>query len=891
MRLGPYEIVSPLGEGGMGEVYRAHDTRLGREVAIKVVAGRLENNATASARFDREWRAVARLSHPNILSVHDIGHHDGTTFAVMELVPGESLRRRLAAGPLSAQKALEVAIQIARGLDAAHQAGIVHRDLKPENIVITPDRHVKILDFGVARLQDHVDRSGNSTVPFDQSESGIVLGTRGYMAPEQARGEVADHRADIFAFGAVLYEMLAGKRAFSGSSPVEVLHAVIATDPDSTRLSSTNPAVRRILARCLEKRREDRFSSAHDLAFALEAAAEAVTASGSNPIPPLTTPVWKRRAMIAVAGALVLAAAVRVGQILRPGGTTRSTLPATLALRAEIPGPPGMLGQVAFSPDGRRLAAIAYPTNGVATVWVRDVDGREWRRVAEGGTGFGTEWCEWSPDSSAILIPVSQAGAGGLRIVNVMTGVARTMGGDPQPYGVKGAPGDHNLLEANVGGAWSAAAGVLIGGERLHFLSAETGRATDALDADPAVTWQRWPSYLADGRSFLFTQESSDNRKRGIFLGQVGSPRAARILDVVGNARVIASGYLMFAQNGTLMAAPFDVHRRAVTGEARLIASGLPIIYGGHSWFSVSPADVLVLPPANASGPEIATLRVFERSGVQRRELGDSDRYIQIGLSADGGRLVIQTDRPALDVLEIERGLRVPLGRIPPGASLGSPAWSNDGRSVAATQYLPGEQRNLTIVDAATGDITTLLKTPVARWPQAWVRSRREIVAKKWEPGGTSLWAIPVDAPDRARLLSHEGSYTIVSASLSPDDRWLAYDSNETGTFEVYVQPLERPGERRRVSARGGFQPLWRDDGRELFHLEADGTLVAIPMSDAMVPSPPVRLFKLRSHPMVLERQYAPLAGGKHFIAIVPHRAEITDPITVLTNWTAVTGQ
>ena len=273
-RLGPYEIVSPLGAGGMGEVYRARDPRLGREVAIKVLAADLTGSPQAAARFEREWHVVASLSHPNILSLHDVGQHDGFTFAVMELVPGETLRQRLTSGALPARKALEYAIQIARGLGAAHQAGIVHRDLKPENIIVTPDGHVKILDFGLARPQRDSNPDG-STALADITDSGVVLGTRSYMAPEQARGEATDQRSDIFSFGAVLYEMLTGSRAFTGASPVEVLHAVIASEPDASKLSSTHPAVRRIVTRCLEKRPEERFTSAHDLAYALETAGDA----------------------------------------------------------------------------------------------------------------------------------------------------------------------------------------------------------------------------------------------------------------------------------------------------------------------------------------------------------------------------------------------------------------------------------------------------------------------------------------------------------------------------------------------------------------------------------------------------------------------------------------
>jgi eukaryotic-like serine/threonine-protein kinase len=884
-RLGPYEIVGPLGAGGMGEVYRARDTRLRREVAIKVLAADLTGSPQAAARFEREWHVVARLSHPNILSLYDVGQHDGFTFAVMELVPGETLRQRLTSGALPARKALEYAIQIARGLGAAHQAGIVHRDLKPENVIITPDGHVKILDFGLARPESGSTPDG-STALVDITDAGVVLGTRSYMAPEQAKGEATDQRSDIFSFGAVLYEMLTGSRAFTGASPVEVLHAVIASDADASKLSPTHPAVRRIVTRCLEKRPEERFTSAHDLAYALEAALDALSGSSSEQIS-LERVNWKLRGLQVIVAAALLGAGVATGYLLRPDRGTHDTRRRAIPLRVQIQGPPGTTaGEALFSPDGRKVAALADSVAGDPAIWVRDSSGGEWRKVTTVNAHMGADWCEWSPDGQSLLYPGLVNGLARLRIVNVESSSVRTLQEDP--FAEFEAAGRHNVLtEGPAGGAWSRESGILIGGPRLRLVSPETGAARDAVDADPSVGSQVWPSFLPDGRSFVFTQVSDDANKRGIFLGQVGSSYATRIVNVVGNARVTDSGHLLYNRNGALMAAPLDLQTRTLTGEPRSVASNLPV-YLDRTWFSVSPANALAVPTTDTEGDwPVGTLQVFDRAGLRKRQLGDPEQYAEIQLSPDGRRLAVNSSSP-LSVLDLQQGLRVPLQTVGTEFQLGSPAWAGN-ETVLVTQYTRQGRRNLASINTATGELRVLLDMAIARFPQTWASHSREIVAVRWEPDGTSLWALPEASPQDGRRLSRPGPYGVSSASLSADERWLAYASDETGKSEVYVQPFDELGERRRISSNGGTQPLWRQDGRELFYLDPDGAVIAVPMSTAMVPGQPARLFTLGTSGSAHE--YAVMPDGQSFVAIVPAQKQAAWSISVLTDWTALVSR
>ena len=493
-------------------------------------------------------------------------------------------------------------------------------------------------------------------------------------------------------------------------------------------------------------------------------------------------------------------------------------------------------------------------------------------------TGGG--WCEWSPDGESLLYPELVNGLARLRIVNVESSSVRTLQEDP--FAELEAAGRHNVLtEGPAGGAWSRESGVLLGGPRLRLVSPETGAARNAVEADPKVELQLWPSFLPDGKSFVFSQHSTDAAKRGIFLGQIGSDTATRIVNVTGSARVTASGHLLFVHNSVLMGAPFDLRTRTLIGEPRSLAN----LSG--DWFSVSPANALAVQSSETGSWLIGTLQVFDRAGVRKRQLGgEPDQYAGIQMSPDGRRLLVDT-KLRFAVIDFQRGLLVPLGYAAQEQEMGSsnPTWIGD-QDVVYTQYTRDDHRNLASINTVTGDQRILLNTEIARWPQAWSNHSHEIIAIKWEPDGTSLWAIPEASPRAGRRLSREGPYDVSQASLSADEHWLAYDSNETGAFEVYVRPFEGRSDRQRISSGGGRQPLWRHDGRELFYLGPDGSIMAVPMSSSMEPGEPVKLFTLGANRGF--RQYAVLPDGQSFVALVPSEKQAAWSITVLTNWTAL---
>jgi Tol biopolymer transport system component len=497
-------------------------------------------------------------------------------------------------------------------------------------------------------------------------------------------------------------------------------------------------------------------------------------------------------------------------------------------------------------------------------------------------------WCAWAPDSRSLLYPSLVDGSARLRIIDVQTGTVRTLD-DPTAAGEGPSP----LTYTRVGGAWSRSAGLLIGGRRLRLVSVTGGAHEDAVEADGAVKWQAWPSFLPDDTSFIFTQDSTVQSRRGIFLGRTGSRRVTRLLPVVGNARVSSSGHLLYARGDALMAAPFDLPTERLTGDPWLVASGLPVVEG-FSWISVSPRDDVAF--ATASTPAVhrevrSDLVVFDRTGRRLDELGESRWLRELVLSPDARRIAVTqpAGRP-IDLMDVHKGPRVTVGRPPAGSRFGSPAWSPDGTRIAATLYEPPTGRYLALIEVATGQVTVVLRPERARWPQAWSANGREIVVAAWEPTGASLWAIRADAPGTERRLSPEGPVSVTNAALSPDDRWLAYDSNETGESEIYLQSFQRPTERRRVSPNGGSAPSWSRNGREILYVQPDGMLMAVPVSALMETGAPIALFKMPIDPRGPGKQYVVLPDGR-LVVNVPSPAQGPSVATLLTHWPALRGE
>jgi Tol biopolymer transport system component len=634
--------------------------------------------------------------------------------------------------------------------------------------------------------------------------------------------------------------------------------------------------------RCLEKRPDDRFRTAHDLAFALEAAGEGSAAAATLAGPAPGSGRWLRRTGLIA----VLAAMLVVGMVLGRGfapGLATATDVAGPGLRSQIEGPPGSLGELAFSPDGAMLAAVAWGSDFQAAIWVRPAAGAEWRQVAATGMRYQA-WCAWAPDSRSLLYPSLVDGSARLRIIDVQTGTVRTLD-DPTAAGEGPSP----LTYTRVGGAWSRSAGLLIGGQRLRLVSVTGGAHEDAVEADAAVKWQAWPSFLPDDTSFIFTQDSTDQSRRGIFLGRTGSHRVTRLLPVVGNARVSSSGHLLYARGDALMAAPFDLPTERLTGDPWLVASGLPVVEG-FSWLSVSPRDEVAFATAGTRAVR-SELIVFDRAGKRLDELGELRSLAELALSPEARRIaVVQSGRP-IDLIDVQKGPRVIAGPPPQGGRfVGSPAWSPDGTRIAATLYVPPTDRHLAFIEVATGQVDVVLRPTRARWPQAWSADGREIVVAVWEPTGASLWAIRADAPGTERRLSPEGPVSVRDATLSPDDRWLAYDSNETGEFEIYLQAFDQPTKRRRVSPDGGGAPTWSRNGREILYVRPDGMLMAVPVSAPMETGAPIALFKMPIDPSRPSKQYVVLPGGR-LVVNVPSPAQGPSVATLLTHWPALRSE
>src|SRR4030095_13164586 len=581
-RLGPYEILSPLGSGGMGEVYRARDKRLGRDVAVKVLPANFSTDRDRLQRFQQEACAAGALNHPNILSIHDIGTHDGAPYVVSELLEGETLRKRLSGTTLPQRRAIDYALQLAHGLAAAHEKGIVHRDLKPENIFITKDGRVKILDFGLAKLTQVDGNELQTDIPTRRvdTEPGVVMGTVGYMSPEQVRGQTVDHRSDIFALGAIVYEMLSGQRAFHGNSPADMMSAILKEDPPD--LSATNhnvsPALERLVDHCLEKNPEERFHSARDLGFALEAlSASTVSSTETITIPALSTRRTGLRELIPwslatlfLLGAVSLAIVALRGTPAKEGDLSRFYI--------YPPEKTSFGGATDFiSPDGRKLIFTVLGSEGWPQLWIRSIDSLAARPIT------GTEPASqgfWSPDSRFIAF----FSAGKLKKVDVSGGPVQTLAD----------------VQTNRGGTWNKDGVILFAGAfsgGLFRVSAAGGEVTPVtkLDTSRNQNGHFWPQFLPDGRHFLYLGRSSKKETTGIYLGPLDSGESKMLVQSDAGAKYASPGYLLFLKDRALMAQPFDAEKLQLSGEPTLVADSVASnAQNGRSFFGVSDNGILV---------------------------------------------------------------------------------------------------------------------------------------------------------------------------------------------------------------------------------------------------------------------------------------------------------
>jgi len=839
-RLGPYEITGPLGAGGMGEVYRARDSRLQRDVAIKVLPDVLARDAERLARFEREAQAVAALSHPNILAIHDFGVDGSTVYAVTELLDGETLRARLtpeagARGPagLPVRKVIEYGVQIARGLAAAHAKGLVHRDLKPENLFITREGLVKILDFGLAKDLGTGVRSmpGQSPVPVttaatlvQETTPGTVLGTVGYMSPEQVRGTAVDHRSDLFAFGAVLYEMLAGRRAFQRDTPAETMTSILKDDSPElveTRIG-VSPALDRIVRHCLEKSPDERFQSARDVAFALDALSGSTISSAAA----VAAAGHRRTYLRPLAVLALLATALTVGWV-----AGRAMMRGVVASHGSIRfvfGPPEgttVMGgpaapQAVISPDGTRIVIATTDAKGGRRLYMRSLDSLEERLLPGAEEG---ELPFWSPDGRSIAFFTADRK---LKRVPADGGPVQTI---------------CELRSSDTwgGGTWGRDGDIVFSigiNSPLYRVPAAGGTPVAMTEIDPARQERAhlWPSFLPDGQRFLYLIHANDAETSGLYIGSLQSKGKTRLLDTNIRASFAPPNDLVFVREGTLMAQTLDQGDMRLTGEPVPIAEHVaynPRIGAGRATFSVSNTGVLVYRAGGVGGIPISQLTWFDRKGVRLGTVGPADQNSIFDLSRDDARVATATYEPRTRQLDLwlHDTLRDSSTRLTFDPSDdGGPLWSPDGARIAFRSQRHGVS-DLYVKSPATGAPDELLIQSAAdKEPEDWSPDGRFLIYQSIDPKtGADLWLLPL-VGDRTPRVLVQTPFQEQQAQISPDGRFIAYVSDESGIRQVYVQPFPSLGAKWQVSTDGGSQPRWRRDGKEMFYLSPNHKLTAV---------------------------------------------------------------
>ncbi len=874
-RLGPYEIDSQLGAGGMGEVYRASDTRLGRTVAIKVLPEEVSKDAQRRQRLEREARAISSLSHPNICALYDIGHQDGTDFLVMEYIEGETLAHRLTKGPLPLDQVLRYGIEIAEALDKAHRQGIVHRDLKPGNIMLTRSG-AKLLDFGLASMAAPPPGQAPSNLTAlptmtraPLTAEGTIVGTFQYMAPEQLEGQEADARTDLFALGAVLYEMATGHRAFEAKSQASLIAAILSSEPPpiATLQPMSPPALDRVIKTCLAKDPENRWQTAHDVALQLKWIAEGGSEAG------LPAPVAARRrsrermAWAVAAAATLVAVAFAIGFFMRAPKTGEP-------IRFQIAPPQSLtfMDTPRISPNGKFMAFNATDSSGKTLVWIRPLSSLSAQPLP--GTE-GTQRVFWSPDSRYIAF----FAGGKLKKVDVS-------GGPPQSLSDVATGSD---------GAWGNRGVIIFDGaltDSIRQVSAAGGMANGAsrLDRSRGELYHAWPLFLPDGHHFLYLALGSRRENDVIKVGSLGS-KSAKILEGMGGTRVeyAPPGYLLFVREGSLMARAFDTRGLKFEGEPFPIAEQVGTNAAGFADFSASQNGVLVYRHGNLSSGQLTWV---DRSGKQLGTVGQPGDVLNVGLSPDGKRIAMrrldaQSGTRDVWLIEIARGITSRFTFDP--ANDNNPLWSPDGGKIVFNSDRDGKDGDLfEKVSSGGGSEEPILKTPNRKLATDWSSDGRYILYTEFDPKTKfDVWALPTFG-DKKPIPLFRSTFNEFYATFSPDGHWIAYGSDESGKEEIYVQAFPGPGGKWQVSTNGGNNPHWRHDGKEIFYIATDNKLMAVDVNagasfEAGVPKP---LFDMRTLPSGGNR-YSVSADGQRFLVVAPMGGESLSPTTVIVNWTA----
>jgi len=883
-RLGPYEIVAPLGAGGMGEVFRAKDTRLERDVAIKILPDGFAANPQFKARFEREAKTISQLNHPNVCTLYDVGHHDGLDFLVMELIEGESLADRLLKGALPIDLVLRHGTEIASALDAAHRQGIVHRDLKPGNVMLAKSG-AKLLDFGLAKSGPLITSTSSVSQLIDSptahkplTEQGTILGTFQYMAPEQLEGMEADARTDIFAFGAMLYEMATGRRAFQGKNKTSLIASIVSGTPPpvSEFAPLTPPALDHVIKKCLAKDADDRWQSAHDLADQLRWIADAGSRAGE------AAPVLaKRKAKLRAAWGLHAVTAL-IAILATLGYLHFRAVPPRVVRSSLLPPDKTQFdttaGAVVISPDGLRVAFVARSEDGKAALWVRALDALSSQPLA------GTEDAAhpfWSPDS---------------RFIGFFAG------GKLRKIDANGGP-SQALCDAQQGrgGSWNEEGTILFTpttSEVIYKVSSQGGTpvAITEFDVKDGETSHRFPVFFPDGIHFLYLVEArletaGSDGGFSLFAGSTESKARTRLLATNSSARYVKTGHILFLRERTLLAQRFDAKSLKPEGEAVPVAENMTRTVRFETIFSVSDNGLLAFQSGAAT--ELSNLVWMDRDGRDIETVGKPADYRQIALSRDGKRVaasILDPKNQKSDIwaLDLARGTSTRLTFDPDDDT--SAIWSMDGNRVYFTSNRQGRGDVYWKSSSGTGTDEVFIADPEMNVLSSLSADGRIGAVQSNNSGKRTGWDISIlnlaDGKSRAFLQS---PFNENAPSLSADGRWLGYHSNESGRNEVYVQSLDEKGGKWQISTDGGSRPSWNRGDREIIFLSPDNKLmvVDVKLTSELVASVPRLLVDPKIRPL-FGMQYALSPDGNRILVNRAIEQSAVTPVTLVQNWTEV---
>jgi eukaryotic-like serine/threonine-protein kinase len=870
--LGPYEILAPLGAGGMGEVYKARDTRLERTVAVKVLPPHL-SSPEVRQRFEREAKTISQLSHAHICALYDVGREGNTEYLVMEFLEGETLADRLAKAPLPLEQTLRYGVEIADAWDMAHRQGIVHRDLKPTNVMITKSG-VKLLDFGLAKaMAPSAPQSSLTALPTQQglTQEGTILGTFQYMAPEQLEGKEADGRTDIFAFGAVLYEMATGRKAFAGSSQASLISAIMSSEPVpiSTIQPMTPPALDRVAKTCLAKDPEDRWQSAGDVAKELRWIAEGSPASVTAP-PTASRWVRSREAVAWTVAAVLLVVVALLATHRQKAGEIEWSIHSTLAppensdfyFTGDAAAPPML------SPDGRRIVFGASNK-----LWIRSLEsGTETSLTGTDRASFPF----WSPDSRFIGFFADAK----LKTIEASGGPLQTLADAPDGRG--GAWGPDGTI---VFTPWTR--------EPLYRVPASGGAPVPITHVDLSLhTTHRWPAFLPDGRHVIYlaaNHNSLRSGQAGIYVASLDGKENRLLLRTFGSAEC-APGWLLYVRENTLFAQSFDERKIAMRGDPVRVADRVHYDFG--TWrgtFTVSRNGSLAY-LAGAAQPG-GQLTWFDRAGNVLGTSGERSDAFWPRLSPDGKRAALNFGDPSSDVWiqDLARGVRTRATRA--AQIISEPVWSPDGSEIAYLGIPNQRDHELSVVRAdGSAKPRSVLKTQDRVDPTDWSPDGRYLLCGRGPQGSDDIWVLPLSDPGKAFFVV-QTPYLERGGRFSNDGRWIAYSSREPGRDEIYVTPFPAGGARVQVSTAGGTEPVWRRDGREIFFLSPDSRIMAAEVDGSgrefvVKGVQPLFRVNLFTGPRLSFHDYDVTADGQRFLVSSAGEAR-TQRLTFVVHWEA----